>query len=375
LPVVVYAQEQRVLGVRRISTSHSGMDVNRTGGAGTLLSNSENGVRGGTLKKPASSRVRPRSPFALWWTSALVLAAVVTAAGACASRAPAPPPATVPSAPRDTLRVRVDSRVATVALEEYVAGCVASELGSLNLAPQAAARARDVQAVLCRSYALGNVGRHAAEGFDLCSGTHCQVYRPVPSTAVGRLSSEAADRTAGRVLKLNGRPVVPVYHADCGGRTSAATDVWGGPPSPYLVSVADDGCARRPAWRFEIALDRLAAGLRQTPGFGTDGLREVRVEKRDSAGRAASIRLVGTGTRTVRGNDFRNAVVAAFGASSLRSTLFTLSGRGRTLVFEGRGNGHGVGLCQAGLIVRAGRGDLPASILSHYFPGTSVGPR
>jgi stage II sporulation protein D len=325
------------------------------------------------LKKPGVSRGGLAARPGAWRTLAL---AALLATGACASRAPSPAPATIPKPPPlNTLRVRVGGGVATIAVEEYVAGCIAAELGSLDLGPPAAARARDVQAIVCRSYALGTLGRHAAEGADLCATTHCQVYRPVPATAIGRLSREAADRTAGRVLWLDGRTVVPVYHADCGGRTSAASDVWGGPPAAHLVSVKDDVCATRPRWRFEIAVDRLAAGLRRSPGLDVGGLHDVQVERRDAAGRAATIRLVGSEPRSVRGNDFRTAVVAAFGASSLPSTLFTVTRRGRTLTFEGRGNGHGVGLCQLGLIARAGRGESPASILTHYFPGTTVAPR
>jgi stage II sporulation protein D len=330
---------------------------------------------GGTLKKPAilqgpSTFVTGR--VARW---AAVLAVLLTA-GACARRAPVPPPPAAPQQPpRTTLHVRVGGRVAGIPVDEYVAGCVAAELGSVNLAPQAAAHARDVQAIVCRSYALGNLLRHGAEGFDLCATTHCQVYRPVPATAIGRLSREAAERTEGRVLWADGRPVVPVYHADCGGQTSAAADVWGGPPASYLVSVKDDVCATRPPWRWEVGIERLAEGLGQSPGFDVHGLRDVEIARKDSAGRAAAVRLVASDTRTVRGNDFRTAVVAAFGASSLRSTLFGVTRHGRTLVFEGRGNGHGVGLCQSGLIARAGRGESPAAILAHYFPGTSVGPR
>jgi len=273
------------------------------------------------------------------------------------------------------VRVRVNGRVATIAIEDYVAGCVAAELGSMPLDARAAAHARDVQAILCRSYALGNLGHHASEGFDVCDSTHCQVYRPVPATAVGRLSKEAADRTAGLVLKVEGQLVVPVYHADCGGRTSAAEDVWGGLPASYLVSVKDDVCPTRPAWRFETTVQRLAAALQGASGFDPAGLRGVEVDKRDSAGRAAWVRMVGARTVSVRGNDFRAAVIAAFGASSLQSTLFTVARRGSTLVFEGRGNGHGVGLCQAGLIARAARGEQPAAIVAHYFPGATVGPR
>ncbi len=336
------------------------------------LANKDTGRRRKSLEKPAGLRtsLHWRSPSR--WASALALAALLIGIGACARRAPVPPP----SEPlRAVLRVRVDSRVETLTVEDYVAGCVAAELGSMPLDPRAAARARDVQAILCRSYALASLGRHAGEGFDVCSTTHCQVYRPLPATAVGRLSKEAAGRTAGRVLKADGHLAVPVYHADCGGRTSAATDVWGGSPSSYLVSVRDDVCPTHPPWRFEITLDRVTAALRGTPGVDPDGLRDVQVEKRDAAGRAAWLRLVGTRTPSVRGNDFRAAIVSAAGASSLQSTLFTVSRRGRTLVFEGRGNGHGVGLCQAGLVARAGRGEAPDAILSHYFPGTTVGPR
>ncbi len=209
----------------------------------------------------------------------------------------------------------------------------------------------------------------------LCSSTHCQVYRPVPNTAIGRLSQEAADRTSGRVLLFGGRPVVPVYHADCGGRTSAAADVWGGPPAAYLVSVKDDVCATRAAWRFEVTIDRLASALKKAGAIQADGLRDVQVERRDSAGRAASVRLVGTQAGSLRGNDFRSAVISAFGAMTLRSTLFDVARHGRTLVFEGRGNGHGVGLCQSGMVERARRGDSATAILSYYFPGTVVAPR
>jgi stage II sporulation protein D len=302
-------------------------------------------------------------------------AAALLASSACASRATVAPPVTSPQPPRTSLRVRLDGRVVSVPVEDYVAGCIVAELGSLDLPPQAAARAREVQAIVCRSYALGNLQRHASEGFELCATTHCQVYRPTPATVIGRLAREAAERTAGRILWMDGRPAVPAYHADCGGRTSPAADVWGGAPTPYLASVKDDVCERRPPWRWEVAISALAAALRRAPGLQFDGLRNVDIARRDVAGRAADVRLVGPDSRTIRGDDFRAAVISAFGPSSMRSTLFTVARRGSSLVFEGRGNGHGVGLCQLGLISRAGRGESPQAILSHYFPGTTVEPR
>lgn len=272
--------------------------------------------------------------------------------------------------------MRLDRGVERVATEDYVAGCVAAELGSIDADKPAAARARDVQAILCRSFALASVGRHRDEGFDLCTTTHCQVYRPVPSTVIGRLAREATTRTTGLVLLVKGRPVPPVYHADCGGHTSGAGDVWGGTEVSFLVGASDEACPRRPAWRLEVSLARLEGMLAEDPHTAVEGpLRGVAIDRRDAAGRAAFVRLEARTPRVVRGADFRAALLRALGPTSLRSTLFTVSRRGDALEFEGYGNGHGVGLCQAGAIARAVRGDQPAAILAHYFPGATVGYR
>jgi stage II sporulation protein D len=338
------------------------MAVRGTGSPRTPLTIWEIGDEDGILKKRAAFRaIRLLGAALLLWTAA------------CAHR---PPAVQAPVQPeRRLLRVRVDGHVEALPVEEYVAGCVAAELGSINAAPPAAAIARDVQAILCRSFALASPARHRDEGFDLCATTHCQMYRPVPATVIGRLSREAAERTSGRVLRVDGRPVPPLYHADCGGRTSGADDVWGGAPVPYLRSVKDDACPRRPPWRFEVGLDRLGEALRAAGILEVRALKDVEIERADAAGRAVLVRLAGQPSQVVRGIDFRSAVIAAFGASSLKSTMFTVTRQGRLLAFEGRGNGHGVGLCQAGLIARAVRGDAPLSILGHYFPGAVVEAR
>ena len=76
-------------------------------------------------------------------------------------------------------------------------------------------------AIVARTYALANAGRHEAEGFDLCDLTHCQVLRA--STPASRA---AAQRTSGEVL-LDGERLAEVFYtASCGGHTEKPSNVW-----------------------------------------------------------------------------------------------------------------------------------------------------
>ena len=61
----------------------------------------------------------------------------------------------------------------------------------------------------------------------------------------------------------------------------------------------------------------------------------------------------------------------------LRSTGFQIEatksgGRLTRLVIEGKGNGHGVGMCQWGAVGRARAGYSAEQILSAYYPGTTL---
>ena len=259
-------------------------------------------------------------------------------------------------------------------LEDYVAGCVDAELGRLDLDAASAVRVRRVQAVLCRTYALANIGRHAAEGFDLCATTHCQMFRRLPPASLSaRLAHQAAADTAGLTLVFNGQPIQALFHAHCGGRTSAAHSVWGGRPQPYLTSVADPTCETSPTWRSTIERERLRQALHATESTDIGSrLDRVEVAARDPAGRATVVTLSGVRSRTVTGEAFRRAVSDALGARVLRSTWFVVRPQGDEFVFEGRGSGHGAGLCQAGAIARAREGQGEAAILAHYFPGTQL---
>jgi stage II sporulation protein D len=258
-----------------------------------------------------------------------------------------------------TVRVRpaAGGRVTTIPLEIYIARVLAAE-GE----PSAAAAAQQALAVVSRTYALANLGRHARNGFDLCDSTHCQVLRA--STPVTRTATLA---TAGRVLTYNGRPAEVFYSASCGGHSENAEDVWPGASYPYLKAAVDDVHDSDPAWSVDLPLSRMQQALRRN-GFEGRRLQRVEIQERSASGRVTRLRLVGLRPDVISGNDFRLAI----GAGALRSTAFEMSARGDTLRFTGRGYGHGVGLCVIGAGRRALRGESFQAILAKYFPGLTL---
>jgi stage II sporulation protein D len=283
---------------------------------------------------------------------------------------------TLPASVRVRLSAKGGARIASMPLDEYVLGAVRAEVLASTLHTATASRALDVQAIVSRTYAAANLGRHAAEGYDLCDTTHCQVYR---AAAAGEGPSDAAARavaaTRGRVLTYQGRVIQALFHADCGGHTASASAVWGGTDAPYLNSVDDWFCARSTAssWTFpaedSTILRALNADARTRVG---NRLRRVDIASRDASGRALAVTLVGSTTISVRAEVFRAVMAQAFGPRSIRSTWFEVARDGSRLRFSGVGFGHGVGLCQRGTLRRVEARQTPAEILAHYFPGTRL---
>jgi stage II sporulation protein D len=71
-------------------------------------------------------------------------------------------------------------------------------------------------------------------------------------------------------------------------------------------------------------------------------------------------------------------VLAPTSGGILRSNDFTVrlsraGGRIERIDIDGRGNGHGVGMCQWGAVGRSRAGEIYSHILSSYFPGTELG--
>lgn len=284
--------------------------------------------------------------------------------------------------PPTTVRVCVTdqrgTRILTLPLDEYVLGAVRAELPRRPQRDDTVTRVLQVQAVVSRTYALANLHRHEAEGFNLCDSTHCQAYRPkLPTESDSDLAARAVRDTRDQIITHQGRVIQALFHANCGGHTTSAESVWGGSDAPYLRPVPDFFCTRKTAGPWAFSTDETSLRRALNSDARTEigpRLSRIDVIDRDLSGRATLVALAGAQSPTVRAEAFRAVMRRVFGPRSIRSTWFDVTRHGQRFEFTGVGYGHGVGLCQAGALQRAQAGQSPADIIAHYFPGTHVQP-
>ena len=278
------------------------------------------------------------------------------------------------------------SVVNRVKMDDYLRGVVPLEIGTSAAADASAVEA---QAVAARSYAVTHLGS-AGRLYDMRATVADQVYGGVGAeTSVGNLAVTA---TSGLVLLYAGQVVNAPYFSTCGGSTAEPQDVWRTSAEPYLRRVSDQipgtthfYCEGAPKYRWTRAFGRedlrqnIARYVRTLPGGGpVSSVRAVSVTDVTPAGRVGTLKVeADQRTIVLHGNEIRSALRLPSG-ELLYSTYFSVAAAaGRdgieTLTLNGGGNGHGVGMCQAGAIGRARAGQDFRTILRTYYPGTTVG--
>lgn len=252
-----------------------------------------------------------------------------------------------------------------VLVEDYLYGVVPKEMP-----PSWNVEALRAQSVAARTFALKNRKRHSAEGFDLCSTSHCQVYEGMPAEM--RTTTEAVDSTRGEVLFYKGAIMDALFHTDSGGMTESSEYVWGS-PVPYLRAVTEVQMQTQP-WNRIISMSEFAQKLEKN-GRAIGTLKEVRLSPltvgkgssdRSPSGRVRSAEFVGTkGRITLSGNELRSTF-------SLPSTLFSIRVGKTDINFSGYGSGHGLGLSQWGAKAFADKGKSYKDILFHYYTDVTL---
>ncbi len=245
-----------------------------------------------------------------------------------------------------------------VGLEDYVKGVVAAEEGS-----QWDIEALKAQAVAARTYALHQRSGNgtARMPFDLTSSVLHQAYK---GNNIPPSIAKAVDDTKGQVLMYDGKPIVAYYHSTSGGMTEDPAEVFG-KHYPYLKP-EETNCELSPYYMWEKRIT--AADIEKA--MNVSGLKDIVIDSYTVSNRVKAFRLVTeTGEVEISGVNFRKNI----GWDELPSTMITSLDRdGNVYVFEGKGYGHGVGMCQWSALEMAKEGKDYREILSFFYPGTTI---
>jgi stage II sporulation protein D len=242
-----------------------------------------------------------------------------------------------------------------IPFEEYVKSVVIAEVGT-NWEMEAL----KAQAVISRTYAIYQKNINGTLHYHITSSFLHQVYKGNSSNA---MAANAVEKTAGEILTFNGTPIEALYHSTSGGKTELPEEVFG-KSYPYIKSVETNSEAS-PYWIWErkIPLSEIEKSL------NISGFKDMTVESYTSTGRVKEVTVASeSGERTIKSNDLRKQL----GWQRLPSTNFTMTKLNGSIIFEGKGYGHGVGLCQWSALDMAKKGKNYREILSFFYPGTEI---
>lgn len=238
--------------------------------------------------------------------------------------------------------------------------------------------------------------RDAHVGFDVCADDHCQRYEGItrrdehPEAA--RRVREAVEATRGVVLvdpTENDAICDTRFYKCCGGRTELFETAWADRHYRYLESVECPYCNTKDVrvlrqvlnnydqetqdfyrWTVRYKAEELAEIVREKSGIDFGEIEELKALKRGPSGRIYELEIVGSKHRMIVGKELE--IRKWLSKTCLYSSAFEVERDGTEWLLQGKGWGHGVGLCQIGAAVMADKGYDYKQILAHYYPGAQL---
>ena len=282
-----------------------------------------------------------------------------------------------------------------LSVEDYLPGVMVCQTG-----PEMGMEALKCQAVIARTYIYRQMGEREEiqeEELDLDylgddtarAGNTLTVHQKEELAKRLEQCRQAAETTAGVVMKYEDRYILPLFHERSAGRTRT-----GEADYPYLQSVESKwdivGSESEASFRSsEFAQRRTGAGAAKEVAAGVSEVSfslsefaqriknlsdapsldpgrissEIQIVKRDDAGYVLQIKI---GPRTYTGDDVQDAL-------DLPSTCFTIDTRtSGTIAVTVKGRGHGYGLSQNGAQAMAEEGWSYSDILNYYYKNISL---
>lgn len=263
------------------------------------------------------------------------------------------------------LRAHLDGSVdviALMAIEQYLRGVVPSEMYS-----NWPIEALKAQAIAARSYAYQRMQGREGMAFDVEASVADQQFKYYADKVPKRIDRALQETRDVILYGEKERVFEALYHADCGGMTENAANVWGGTASQKRADCP------HPTRHWRAELDRKSLVDQFISHFKLPkqtGIKSLQAVGRSQAGRVREVRVAFTegSARHLSSQAFRKIV----GYDRVPSSNFELSWLGPQLKIAGLGQGHGVGLCQLGARALAKAGKTAEEILQFYYPKTHL---
>ncbi len=305
------------------------------------------------------------------------------------------------------------SVVNELSLDDYVKGVLPYEVfSSWNT------EILKAMAVVARTYAVRTKlsGTHASDGFDICATTHCQTYGG--TTRETESTNNAVSETSGFIITYNGDVATTPYHGSSGYFTESVSSGWGSNAElfPYLTSAynpyEDYRSISNGKWENVVPKNDIINHVSSYYKSKISGnITDISYERQengyvnsmtvtDSSGNVFKFNT-SSSVRSFFGDLVKSAnfgiaetyipseratpaitVISADGTyetTNINGYTYvdaqgekTCSGFESVCVFDGIGNGHGIGLSQYGAKFMADAGFTYDEIISTYFPGTEI---
>ncbi len=278
-----------------------------------------------------------------------------------------------------SLYITGEDKVIGINFDEYLKGVVAAEMpASFHI------EALRAQAVAARTYTYyriqnkKNSNQEVPEhqGAFVCDNpSHCKAWisKDIAFERWGKQDakkywdkvSDAVVSTEDFIITYDNEPIDAVFHSTSSGKTENSEDVWIS-TIPYLRATESVGDEQSPKYtsKIEISTEEFKMKLKEyKPEIQIDKMDNLSIDsainhiERTEGG---SVKMINIGDCNLKGTEIRKI----FG---LNSSNFSLQIHDDKLVFDVKGNGHGVGMSQYGANYFANEGMTYEEILKHYY--------
>ena len=219
--------------------------------------------------------------------------------------------------------------------------------------------------------------------FDVCADDHCQRYQGI-THADNPSVVEAIKATRGQILTYDDEICDARFSKCCGGQTEEFQYCWEDTPKPYLTSVKCPYCNTHDKhilsqvlndydqetpdfyhWSVEYTHDELTELVNRKLKMDLGDIVDLVPLERGKSGRIWKLKIVGTKRSFTIGKELE--IRRTLSESHLYSSCFDVEKTEGHFRLNGRGWGHGVGLCQIGAAVMGEQGKQYDDILLYYY--------